>query len=571
MKSHGHIAAISMLPAYPITAFLETLASKRSFASFDPDRARPTNMSIARVRTGTGRRLRGWTILALAGLLGSLITGCSSGPDRSAAAIQRPATTNPATGNPVTTGSGTLTVAVTDGEGRPLADALVVVYNRTQTELFDSAETSTIGVATFDSVPAEVRVHVFHEFGESYLNASIDVAQQGSTFLAVTLQPGRPQPTVALLPVSIPANSVSDDRSELTLQVSIVASASAHFLPAGYGDYSSVSTPSMGLAVGEIDEAAQRRQCFVWLDRSRTIPSCGIPFGDESPYTVSVQQFHYDPSGTAPTLAVHGPARSTMLLMDQSWRVAELDPSARRSFAARQFISRAVRSAQPESLSIAGFAGDAGEPASPVSLPERPLWLPLGPGTVFSADGAILEAGVGILEPFVGGSAPVFDALQAAFNLTAAHAPPGNRAVVALLGGGDDGDASASFRQAALASLGRLRDDTGIQAIVIAAAPGVQISERLALAELAAAMHAPAISLGIHQTWGSGVYAALDLAADLLAGLPLPTLSAVFRLKANGPEAFPAGATLYGAVYLESDICPMGCQEFPLEFAVQIP
>jgi len=48
-------------------------------------------------------------------------------------------------------------------------------------------------------------------------------------------------------------------------------------------------------------------------------------------------------------------------------------------------------------------------------------------------------------------------------------------------------------------------------------------------------------------------------------------VSAVFRVKANQPGAFPVGATLHGAVYVESDICPMGCWELPLEFAVEIP
>jgi hypothetical protein len=512
---------------------------------------------------GRGRSWRGWTALAGVVLLGCETSGCggSAGPSLP-----------PEPGLAAPTGAGTLTVSVEDPEGRPLADAFVYVSG---TKTPGGTPTSATGVATIGSVPARARLSVSHEFGEYYVT-NVDVAQEGVTFLAVTLQAGRPRPTVALLPVLIPTGSVSADRSELTLHVTIVASASAPFSPAAYGDSS--STPSLGLHLGQRDATDSRRQCFVWLDRTRTVPSCDTPWG-ESPYTVSVEHFNYDRIGTVPMLAERGRARSAMLLMDQSARVSALDPGTRRSFAARRFIARAVTSSEPQSLSVAGLAGDSRDPAAPASLPERPLWVPLGAATVFSTDRAELEAAVAILEPLVGGSAPVFDALRAALTLTAVHAPPGNRAVIALLAGGDDRISEAE-RPAALASLRRQRDDARIQSVLIGATPGGPHPDRLALAELAAALRAPAIFLGVKmasgsgflaQTWGGGSYAALDLAADLIDGVPLPTLSAVFRVHANQPGAFAAGATLHGVLYLESDICPMGCWELPLEFAVEIP
>jgi hypothetical protein len=175
-----------------------------------------------------------------------------------------------------------------------------------------------------------------------------------------------------------------------------------------------------------------------------------------------------------------------------------------------------------------------------------------------------------MLEPYVGGTAPVFEAFQAAMTVTAASAPSGNRAVVAMLGGGDDRDMSEAARTSALAALRQQRVATGIQSVLIVGAP-TRSTERLALANLAAALHAPAISLGLTQTWAAGSFAAFDLAADLIGGLPLPTLSAAFRVKAKSPTTFSAGTTLYGVVYVESDSCPMGCAEVPLEFAVEIP
>jgi hypothetical protein len=514
--------------------------------------------------------------------MGCAITGCDetadpSFPPRQSSPAPTPAPT-PAANSPVAKPTGTLTVSVADPEGRPLVDAWVTVWNRDTGGRVDSARTSAAGVATIDSVPAAARVHAFHAFGEDYRTGNVDVAQDGVTFFAVTMKPARPRPTVALLPVSIPAGSVNADRSELKLQVTIVASASGPFAPSGYGDYSDVSTPYLGLQLGRSSNSDFSRQCYVWLDRTRTVPSCGS--WGESIYTVAVEQFQYDPVGTVPLLAQQGRTESALLILDQSGRVPELDPHARRSLAARAFIARTVTSSEPRSLSVAGFAGDGSAPASQVHLPERPLWSPLGSGSVFSTDRAVLQAGVGILEPLVGGSAPVFDALQAAIALTVARAPPGNRGVVALLGGGDDRDLSESARQAALASLRRQRDDAGIQAVLIAAAPASEHAERVALAELSTALRAPAISFGVvlaasglgaPQTWESGSYAALDLAADLIDGIPLPSLSAMFRVSANQPGAFPAGATLHGTLYVLSELCPFSCLEISLEFAAEIP
>jgi hypothetical protein len=183
-----------------------------------------------------------------------------------------------------------------------------------------------------------------------------------------------------------------------------------------------------------------------------------------------------------------------------------------------------------------------------------------------------------MLEPYVGGTAPVFESLQAAMHVSAERAPSGNRAIVAMLGGGEDRELSEAARRSALAALRQQRGATGIQSVLIVGAPAWSV-DRLAVADLAAALRAPAISLGVSRntqdfaarSWDAGSFAAFDLAADLIGGLPLPTLSATFRVKAGSPTTFAAGTTLYGVVYVESEICPMGCWEIPLEFAVEIP
>jgi len=514
------------------------------------------------------------TLLLLAA---AATSGCGGGSDSKP--IPPPAAPIGVAQAPPVTGTGTLTVAVTDAEGKPLVGASVGVFNRNQTAVIGHERTGTNGTVSFGSVPAVVLVHVFHEFGAPSRNNDVAVAQQGGTLLSVMMQADRPRPTVALLPVSIKPGSVSDDRSELTLEVTLVASAAAPFRRASYGDESAESTPSLGLALSHVDKDWQR-QCFVWLDFSRTEPSCGTPWGGESPYTVSVERFTYDKNGTVPQVGAQGPARSALLLMDQSQRVQELDPQARRSFALRHFIKRTLDQAQPESLSLAGFAGTDNSASS--ALSSQPLWLPLGAGNPFSTDGAALKSAVGMLESYVGGTAPVFESLQAALNVAATSAPSGNRAIVAMLGGGDDRDLSEAARRSALAALKQKRDATGIQSVLIVGAPIWYVDlvgntfrnlDRFAVAELAAALRAPAISLGVEskKAWAAGSFAAFDLAADLIGGLPLPTLSAAFRVKAGSPTTFAAGTTLYGEVYVESEECAWGCAEITLEFAVEIP
>ncbi len=458
---------------------------------------------------------------------------------------------------PVAAGTGNLTVKVTDPEGEPLANATVEVFNGQQTAVVGAAATDQDGMASFKAVPSTALVYVSHPLGYCRIEVA-DVRQAGSTALTAIVQPASPV-TVALHPVTVAAGSISADRAELDLQVAIVTSEKARFMPSSYGSYhASLPTPYLRLD-----------DCIVWLDSLRTTPACVY----ENSGRVSATDFSFDAAGTPAAPAARGPY-SALLLLDQSRRVADYDPHDLRTLAAKHFIRRARSSPQADLVAVAGFAGQGGDASRPPLLPQLPLWAPPHTATVFSADRFAQEAAVDALRPLVGGTAPVFDALGTALTLTAAQAPAnGRRAIVALLGGGDDGGLSESQRQAALASLRQQQADTGIQVVLIAGRLDGESWERTHLAELAAALRAPIIYAGYPTDWrttGDGLYAALDLAADLLAGSALPTVEAVFRMKSDPPGGFQPGAALHGTLWIESDLCPMGCAELPLVFAVDI-
>ena len=466
-------------------------------------------------------------------------------------------TPSPSAPQPDAVATGSLTVMVTDPQGEPLANAMVTVYDGQQTVVIGTAASDQDGMVTFKAVPSTALVYVSHPLGYCRIEVA-DVRQAGSTAVTAIVQPASPV-TVALHPVTVVAGSTSADGTELELHVAIVASEKSRFVPSSYGSYAA-SQPTPYLRLDD---------CIVWLDSLRTTPACVY----ESSGRVAAADFSFDPVGTPAAPAARGPY-SALLLLDQSRRVADYDPYDLRTLAAKHFIRRARSSTQADLVAVAGFAGQGGDASRPPLLQQLPLWAPPHTATVFSADRFAQEAAVDTLRPLVGGTAPVFDALGAALTLTAAQAPAtGRRAVVALLGGGDDSGLSESQRQAALASLRQQQADTGIQVVLVAGRLDGDSVERRNLAELAAALRAPIIYSGYPKDWretGDGLYLALDLAADLLAGSALPSVEAVFRMKSDQPGGFQSGPTLHGTLWIESDLCPMGCAELPLEFAVDI-
>jgi hypothetical protein len=111
--------------------------------------------------------------------------------------------------------------------------------------------------------------------------------------------------------------------------------------------------------------------------------------------------------------------------------------------------------------------------------------------------------------------------------------------------------------------------------MLISAVAWDAVAEQRAIAEVAATVRAPVLPMmrigsDSFGTWAQGPFGPLDLALDLLSGTPVEQVSAVFRVKSS-PGAFVSGELLHGAVFIESSMCPMGCWEFPVAFAVEVP
>jgi hypothetical protein len=320
------------------------------------------------------------------------------------------------------------------------------------------------------------------------------------------------------------------------------------------------------LALPALDPASGHYTCYA----SAAGP---CPFYDQvlwtdasPPYAATVTQFNFDPQHVPDGAA--GQSTATLLLLDQSARIKVRNPPehvATRRSAAQHFgwsVWRNLDGPLFHQVAVAGFAGPGGDPALPLRLPATPVWAPQG-GPAFSAEAPVLESAIDTLVPLVGGSAPVFEALQAAISATASHVPASRRAVVAWLGGGDESGLSAQQQQQVLAALRQQQTDTGVQVMLIDNG-NPDAAQLAAITELASALRAPRI-----RGEASG---AAELAARLLSGGKVPVLNIVFRLQAP-PGTFQAGTKLHGMLSaVDRYEGPIGgWAEIYLPFAAEIP
>jgi len=527
-------------------------------------------------------------VVSLLSGIGFLVASCGGGESDSSVAVggnQGGATAQPA---PLPTGN--LRVAVADGDGRPLHGA--VVYVLVATGYLMDKTTDQGGEASFAAVPEQVTLQVHHPIGDREVH--LIVKQSGSTVTTVIVEPYATYP-VALFPASIA--SISADRMEVELHLSLAGSAGAEYPFPMYGEnvFPDPENPLAGevLQVGPIFRVGDCTfRAKAWRTRPGSTPECyrkAYPPGSEMSgrgYSVVGVRYAYDPLGN-PAFARSGDPYAAMLLLDQSERALQGMRDSRsgseanrvvaaylQNFAARLFIHRALNETKLNQVAVAGFAGPAASASTPPLIPVLPVWT-----TPFLTDTTKLDGAADDLESKFGGSAPVLLALKSALNLTAQQVPlAGNRMVVAMLSGGDDGVFTALQSRAELQALRSLRTDTGIKAVLVSSREsvinqGMDIVEGKApsgLAEISASLSAPLVFSP--NTWPtSHPYAGMGMASDLVAGKAMPTIDLFFRLRTDDPAGFAPGSTITDTLKVVQGDDGWGYDVTPLPFSVEIP
>lgn len=453
---------------------------------------------------------------------------------------------NPTTPQPLRA----LEVQVTGPGGIPLAGAEVRVstsrYSPGLTRISDAA-----GMARFDAVSPTFVISASHSFGYHFADAA--VIPDNAPYQARLAH--HKQTTVALLPARVISGSVSADRRQLDLAFTLVASASQPLAPASYATTSAMPYIALG-------------NCWLWLEHAQEIPACRFA----APEATTVVSYAYDPTGAPAWPDATSPFSATLLL-DQAQRAADYDPHGLRWLAARHFRQQLAGGAS----SITGLAGNSTTPAwAPLILPP-PAWNETPSPAAFAADPVLQQSALENLRTTGGGTSPVLEALAMVRQLLVAHAPAGRKSLVAVLGGGDESTMTQMQRQAVLDQLGQEFAAGALTTVIVASRLAEDSPARQQLAEIATALQAPLVIAGKPANWleeyadSDGLYQALELAAEIVSGAPLPTLNVIFRLRRDTGAPFESGTMLRGTVNVESELCPMGCAELPLPFAARIP
>lgn len=457
-------------------------------------------------------------------------------------------------------GTGNATVVVTDPDGEPLINASVSVFDEWTRRYLPAGFTGPEGTVTFPDAPNWLRVSVVHGLGYRQSD-TYRMAPGASVRIVVAVEP-RDLVSVAMLPARIPAASLNADRTELTVQLALVSDSTKAFQRSSYG--SPQATPMVRIG-----------DCWTWLEPQETRPVCRYV----TPAGVEAVSLRYYPAGTVAWSGVTD-QRSTLLMLDQSTRTADYDPDQLRWFGAGKMLQRITMQATAggtSRLAFAGFSSTAGGTLTPLHLP-APAWEEPDLARGFLADVAQQRATLTNLQAKGGGFAQLVPALQAATDLIAAHAPAGSRALIAMTGGADSVSSSIAQQDHTLTSrIAPAQRAAGIRSILVTGQLPEDSPERARLAQMAAMLDATMIFGGYPADWRhefnpfDGLHTALLLAADITAGTPLPTIETSFRIRTDAARPFVSGELFEGTLYIETDLCPMGCAEIPLAFAARIP
>jgi hypothetical protein len=279
----------------------------------------------------------------------------------------------------------------------------------------------------------------------------------------------------------------------------------------------------------------------------------------------------YSPVGNGPMLVqvedvslFTGRSYAAALLVDQSDHVISNDPSDRRLFAAKYWMTFAHPGQQ--SL-LGGFAADRPAGGTSSLLPNKPLTLFPLDGQLFASDGRGYFATIDALATLEGGAPAFLAAVDRALDVVADYAPTVEQRAVVVVGDGRDetcGSAAAcrTLRDAVI----RKSQATGVAIVTVGVAGSAGLADHATLGLLARA------TPGGAAFWVDDprqLAPTMPVISQYLNGLN--TLNRLtFRVESPVEGAFASGRVVLGQVKF-AWVCPMGCSYATLPFAVRIP
>jgi hypothetical protein len=505
--------------------------------------------TLGRRHTGQIRRPGAYGAL----LLGALLLGACGGSD--SAPVHAPPPTgsssppSPPEPAPPSLPPGTLIVEVLGEDGTPLP-GVSITLNALPGDA-SSASTGLDGTASIETVPGP-RTLRLRTPGLDTHRLHVNIPSGGEARYRVRMLPtARFAP--AMLPARIQPGSLSADGTELTLELGLVANHSPGFdRPAFPG-----AVPPMSFGY-----------CKSVIDRDTHQPQCE-QLGDNQ-----ILALEYNEEGAPADIP---PANVAMLLVDHNGDTQDADTRGHRWRAARYFAREFTARSGGGLLAVAAFSGgpEASVPFSPLLLPP-PVGNAGDPSALFTSGAAPLQDMLNPDHFTSNGNRDTPEAIAAALQLMAAHAPQGSRALVVITG-----PLESDPDDATLSRLAELRATAGAEVVLVSRPLEYWSVGRPRLAALASALQATTIVANLPlgsaefpiQDPDLGLVQAMELATAWLTGEPLPTLKVTYRVKSWSPELFRRGELLRSEVKFEAatDICPGFCDIVPVGFAARIP
>ncbi len=470
------------------------------------------------------------------------VSGCGGGGGSGASDVAVTNSTG-STGAPAPAQTGTVDIVVKDALGAPVAGARVSLYSGAGRSLLIA---DAGGKLTLDGVPSGT-VRAYGDDGDEFVghatgfSGDASLPANGRIQLTITVRPSA-YPSIGVAGASVPAGGVSADGRMLRFELQLIYVGS----DGAIGQGGIVDGLSVGGCIPETSN-----------DTPRVQADCVVgPEGFDAAY------------GFLGGYSLAEPARSpepysATLLVDQSSHIVTNDPWRVRLFDLKYFLT--TKGAN-DRVVLAAFASNDVASGDLSPLPQQPVTIFPVENPKFTTSAGDLFPTIDSLASLEGGAAPLYAAIDAAIDFTAANSSTGGRrAVVVLTDGRDDTCGSPTQCETARKALIEKSRTAGVPIVT------------LGLARPSGPANAKALSLLATDSGGTALWADDPTQLGILFRalthvLDGSALIETVRLTIQSPTdgAFQSGRTVLGTAHYEA--CDLGdCTSIDVPFAVRIP